>query len=136
MSADSPRHPTPAPSDERDDQVWALLAQAAPDPASPMFSRQIMRMVRMESRSEQPWWRRLMAPLAVSAATAACGIAIGFSLASSQQGAAPAVAVVEAPAAFPDSHGPLEPADDELVMTIADLTGDYSHLEVMMLLGL
>jgi hypothetical protein len=143
MSADFPHHTSPVPSDERDDQVWALLGEAAPQPAGAMFSRQIMRKIRMEAVDTQPWWRRLMAPLAVSAATAACGIVLGFSLASNQGETAlvasiHATTVVKAPANLL-ANGPsalLEPADDELVMTIADLTGDYSHLEVMMLLGL
>lgn len=144
MSADSPRHNSPVPSDERDDQIWALLGEAAPPLAGAMFSRQIMRTIRMQAHDPQPWWRRLIAPLAVSAATAACGIVIGFSYASNQGDTTTAVAMqhsahaVEAPAnlRLNSPQAPLEPADDELVMTIADLTGDYSHLEVMMLLGL
>jgi|GEM_PF-3833580 len=143
MSAEFPRPNSPVPSDERDDQIWALLGEAAPQPAGAMFSRQIMRKIRVEAVDTQPWWRRLMAPLAVSAATAACGIVIGFSLASKQDETSPMASIHSAPVVKAPANlmlggpgTPLEPADDELVMTIADLTGDYSHLEVMMLLGL
>lgn len=103
-----------------------------------MFSRQVMRTIRMQSHVQQPWWRRLVGPLAIGAATAACGIAIGFSFLSNQ-GSAPtgaASARVETPTAAGANLAVTEPSDDEMVMTIADLTGDYSHLEVMMLLGL
>jgi hypothetical protein len=139
MSANHSRqHPTP-PS-EGDDSVWGLLEQAPPPVAGPMFSRQVMRTIRMDShRGEKSWWRRLVAPLAVSTATAVGGIILGFAVASHELGdpGARVVQPVESPAPAVADAGYRIPADDdELVMTIADLTGDYSHVEVLMLLGL
>jgi len=151
MSDSSRSTPLP-PDDELDDPLWALLAQVPPPPADPMFSRQVMRAIRVDHQPSLPWWRRLLSPIAVSTATAACGIILGFSFAFLQQPDhaapntashspdTPALPIASIPATQPadfDIH-PLELYDspNQLVATIAEHSQDYSNVQVLVLLGL
>lgn len=65
--------------DHRDkDPVWDLLDQASAPKAGPMFARNVMREIRLAEQSPAPWWRRLLAPipLTAGAVTAAAAFAI------------------------------------------------------------
>lgn len=141
MASNPSRNQLTPPDDERDDALWDLLGQVPAAQAGPMFSRQVMRKIRLGSHASQPWWRRLFSPVALSTAAAACAVAIGLVVAFHGEPAATTVASQPDAASLVGIEGLVEndavPADDdELVMTVADLTGDYSHMDALMLLGL
>ncbi len=65
------------------DAVWELLEKAPTKQAGPMFSRNVMRAIRLEDLEENaadsaPWWKKIFAPkpaLAFGAmGAAACGL--------------------------------------------------------------
>ena len=65
--------------DDNNDKVWELLDNASQQEASPLFSRNVMRAVRLEeAESSTPWWKMLtnMKALVSVGAVAACAIAV------------------------------------------------------------
>lgn len=65
--------------DDNNDKVWELLDNASQQEASPLFSRNVMRAVRLEeAASSTPWWKMLtnMKALVSVGAVAACAIAV------------------------------------------------------------
>jgi hypothetical protein len=68
MSADHP-------NDREDDPVWTLLDKAPPAKAGSFFSRNVMREIRLAAHTPAPWWKRLLAPLPLSAGAVAAAAA-------------------------------------------------------------
>jgi len=65
--------------DDNNDKVWELLDNASQQEASPLFSRNVMRAVRLEeAESSTPWWKMFtnMKALVSVGAVAACAIAV------------------------------------------------------------
>lgn len=60
------------------DPVWDLVDQSAPRQAGPLFSRNVMREIRVAEQPSVPWWKRLLAsrPLMASSLAAAAAVAI------------------------------------------------------------
>lgn len=59
------------------DPVWDVVDQAQPPEASPLFSRNVMREIRL-LEAPTPWWKRFLAskPLIASSLAAAAAVAI------------------------------------------------------------
>ena len=60
-------------NDQDNDPVWKLLEHASEQKAGPMFSRDVMRSVRLEP--QKTWWQKLLQPAPVMGgltAAAAC----------------------------------------------------------------
>ena len=53
------------PELEREDEVWDLLGKASQEEASPMFSRNVLRAIRIEEEEAKEanvsWWQRIFA---------------------------------------------------------------------------
>jgi hypothetical protein len=60
------------------DPVWDLVDRAHPQEASPLFSRNVMREIRLAEHSPAPWWKRLLTsrPLIASSLAAAAAVSI------------------------------------------------------------
>ena len=65
-------------NDRDNDPVWNLLDQAPAPKVGPLFARNVMREIRLGEQSPAPWWKRLLAPvpLTAGAVTAAAAFAI------------------------------------------------------------
>ena len=65
-------------NDHDQDPVWDLLDQSPPREAGPLFSRNVMREIRLAGEKATPWWKRLLAPrpLLASSLAAAAAVAI------------------------------------------------------------
>lgn len=76
------------------DPAWDLLGKASKQEASEMFSRNVLRSIRLEEQEATPWWKRLLtpAPIVGTLATAAACVALIISSQSTAPEAAPAVA--------------------------------------------
>ncbi|MGJ8671349.1 hypothetical protein [Rubritalea sp.] len=66
---------------ENNDPVWKLLDHASEQKASSLFSRDVMRDIRLEEQESQSWWKKLLspAPIVGTLATAAACIALVLS---------------------------------------------------------
>ncbi len=60
------------------DPTWDLLNKASKQEASEMFSRNVLRSIRLEEQEAAPWWKRLLspAPIVGTLATAAACVAL------------------------------------------------------------
>lgn len=60
------------------DPAWDLLGKASKQEAGEMFSRNVLRSIRLEDQEASPWWKRLLspAPIVGSLATAAACVAL------------------------------------------------------------
>lgn len=66
----------PDPMSEKD-PVWDLLAQASEQKASPMFSRDVMRSIRLEEqKASSTWWKALFTPTTAVATIAVTCLAL------------------------------------------------------------
>ena len=66
--------------DPENDPVWDLLGNASKQEANPMFSRDVMRSIRLDEQDSVSWWQRILrpAPIFGSLATAAACVALVF----------------------------------------------------------
>lgn len=66
--------------DPENDPVWDLLGNASQQEAGPMFSRDVMRSIRLEQQQAPAWWQRILrpAPVVGTLATAAACVALVF----------------------------------------------------------
>jgi len=68
-------------NDRDNDPVWTLVDQARTAKAGPLFARNVMREIRLGEQSPTPWWKRLIAPVPLTAgALAATAFAILMSI--------------------------------------------------------
>jgi hypothetical protein len=76
------------------DPAWDLLDKASKQEASPMFSRNVLRAIRLEEQEATPWWKRSLtpAPIVGTLATAAACVALIISTPSTAPETAPSVA--------------------------------------------
>ena len=76
------------------DPAWELLGKASKQEASPMFSRNVLRSIRLEEQEATPWWKRLLTPTPIVAtlATAAACVAFIISTQSTTPETAPTIA--------------------------------------------
>jgi hypothetical protein len=80
------------------DPAWDLLGKASKQEASPMFSRNVLRAIRLEEQEATPWWKRSLTPapivgtLATATAAAAACVALIISTPSTAPETAPSVA--------------------------------------------
>ena len=100
---------------EDDEQLWDVLGRAAEYKLSPFFARNILREVRLESRSvegRRAWlsWRRLLPASAVLAATVAGILALQHPLKPQSQ-----------PRGDVDVVAKIDPQDYEVVADLDDL---------------
>lgn len=54
-----------------DDPVWNLLDEAPPAKAGPLFARNVLREIRLSGESPAPWWKRILAPVPLTAGAVA-----------------------------------------------------------------
>lgn len=76
------------------DPAWDLLGKASKQEASEMFSRNVLRSIRLEEQETTAWWKRLFTPapiVATLATTAAC-VALIISTQTTTPEAAPTIA--------------------------------------------
>lgn len=74
-------HPDFDSQDEQrleNDEVWELLQNSPSPQASPLFSRNIMRDIRLDESSSQSFWARFSWPRLIFPAALTVLIAIGF----------------------------------------------------------
>lgn len=66
--------------EENNDPVWDLLNNASEQKAGPMFSRDVMRNIRLEKQDTSSWWERILrpAPIAGTLAVATACVALVF----------------------------------------------------------
>jgi hypothetical protein len=64
--------------DRDNDPVWDLLDQAPTPKAGPLFARNVMREIRIGEDSPAPWWRRLLAPVPLTAGAVAAAAAFAI----------------------------------------------------------
>ncbi len=64
--------------EDNNDPVWDLLNKASDQKAGPMFSRDVMRSIRLEEQDASSWWSKLLRPTPVlgTLATAAACVAL------------------------------------------------------------
>lgn len=76
------------------DPAWELLGKASKQEASPMFSRNVLRSIRLEEQEATPWWKRLLtpAPIVATLATAAACVALIISTQSTTPETVPTIA--------------------------------------------
>ena len=76
------------------DPAWDLLGKASKQEASPMFSRNVLRSIRLEEQEPNPWWKRLLtpAPIVGTLATAAACVALIISSPSTAPEVTPSIA--------------------------------------------
>ncbi|MEO1857212.1 MAG: hypothetical protein ABGY95_07615 [Rubritalea sp.] len=81
------------------DPAWDLLGKASKQEASPMFSRNVLRAIRLEEQEATPWWKRLLtpAPIVGTLAAAAACVALIISTPSTAPETAPSVATHQQP---------------------------------------
>lgn len=58
------------------DPAWDLLGKASKQEASPMFSRNVLRAIRLEEQEATPWWKRLLTPAPIVGTLAAACVAL------------------------------------------------------------
>ena len=115
------------------DPVWDLVDRAQPPEASPLFSRNVMREIRVLGDYSVPWWKRLLTskPLIASGLAAAAAVAILISvnngnptpgLANSNPVAEPAIAALD------------EELDQELLIAAANDPSLFSDEQLLALL--
>ena len=79
-----------APDEDRvveDDPVWDLVDRAAPRAAGALFTRNVMREVRLASERSLPWWKQLITPKPILAGSlAAVTVAILITVDSDEPG--------------------------------------------------
>ena len=82
------------------DPAWDLLGKASKQEASEMFSRNVLRSIRLEAQETIPWWKRLLtpAPIVATLATAAACVALIISTPSTTPETVPS-SVVHQPTA-------------------------------------
>ena len=78
--------------DHRDhDPVWDLLDKAPAPKAGPMFARNVMREIRVAEEVATPWWKRLLAPVPLTAGAVAAAAAFAIIVAVNQPGDTPTI---------------------------------------------
>ena len=82
------------------DAVWNLLDEASPTEASPRFTADTLRRVRLEASSPAPWWKRLLSPKPLIASAATTAAALAF-VATFPEQPSPAAPQVQAPTPAP-----------------------------------
>jgi len=112
------------------DAVWKLLDEARPVVASPRFSDNVMRAIRLEE-APSPWWKRFALPLSLgglTAATAAIALTVHAVFL-----AAPAVntEVAKVTPAEVSFEGVQEAADSEVLVAAADHLDKFSDTELV-----
>jgi hypothetical protein len=65
-------------NEEQNDPVWNLLENASEQKASPMFSRDVMRSIRLEAQETTPWWEKLLSPAPVFGTLATAAACVAF----------------------------------------------------------
>jgi len=75
------------------DPAWDLLGKVSKQEASPMFSRNVLRSIRLEEQETTVWWKRLLtpAPIVAALATAAACVALIISTQTTNLEVAPTV---------------------------------------------
>ncbi len=114
------------------DPVWKFLDHAPPTTAGPRFVERTVRAARLTGQS-QPWWQRLYAPAplaSLTAAIAACVVAVVGSLHQTPAPAAPTTALHSQQAAEIQDI-----AESETLLAAADQLDDFSDTELVSLIG-
>jgi hypothetical protein len=117
------------------DPVWDLVDRAQPLEANPLFSRNVMREIRLAEDSAIPWWKRLLAskPLVASSLAAVAAVAILVSVNTNSPATNSGLTGVE-----PGQEAPLaelnEELDQELLMAAAEDPSLFSDEQLLALL--
>jgi hypothetical protein len=117
------------------DPVWDLVDRAQPLEANPLFSRNVMREIRLAEDSAIPWWKRLLAskPLVASSLAAVAAVAILVSVNTNSPTTNGGLTGIE-----PGQEAPLaelnEELDQELLMAAAEDPSLFSDEHLLALL--
>lgn len=117
------------------DPVWDLVDRAQPQEASPLFSRNVMREIRLAEHGPAPWWKRLLTsrPLIASSLAAATAVAILVSVKGS--GPADNSGLADLPPALDTPLAELhDELNQELLMAAAEDPSLFSDEQLLALL--
>ncbi|GHC59138.1 hypothetical protein AAFN60_12270 [Roseibacillus persicicus] len=131
---------SPAPEDfelSHDQELWDLLGNSTSDEASPLFSRNVMREIRLEeseATAKVPFWRALLTPRCLVPSAMALALVVAW----------PSLFGPEAETDAQASHSNELPAEvvesleisleSELLIAAADKPGLFSDEEVIAML--
>ncbi|NNM30555.1 MAG: hypothetical protein HKO57_13630 [Akkermansiaceae bacterium] len=120
------------PQDMEHDAVWQLVDQARPPEAGPTFVSNVMREIRLAGDAPGPWWKRLLAPVPLTAGALAAAAAVAI-MVSVNMGSAPDSPLTDAgaDAALADLASDL---DKELLITAAENPDLFSDAELLAML--
>lgn len=82
-----------------DDPVWDLLDKAPAPKAGPMFARNVMREIRLSEERSAPWWKRLLAPIPLTAGAVTAAAAFAIIVAANPPDDTPVADTPDAPGA-------------------------------------
>lgn len=121
----------PQTLDEKD-ALWQLLGESSPQQASPLFSRNILRKIRLQEEAK-PFWKKFFRPQFVLPVTAASLIALAcVPLLTSPDASSPETVsgslVTEQPSTL------VSYLDEELLLAAADEPSLFSDDEVIAML--
>ena len=135
-------------TDEQNDPSWDLLKYASQQEAGPMFSRDVLRAVRLSEEVKTPWWKSLLQAKAVlvSGALAVCALLfVPLMMDSTPQGHTPSGAVVQQPTEAIEQEVALSEADlliedddlaSEFIIALAESPEVFANEETFELIGL
>lgn len=117
--------------DEKD-ALWQLLEESPPQEASPLFSRNILREIRLDEEAK-PFWKKLLRPQFALPVTAAALIGIAFlPFLTSPEARSPAT--VSNPPVAEQPSTLVSYLDEELLLAAADEPTLFSDDEVIAML--
>ena len=116
------------------DPVWDVVDRAQPPEASPLFSRNVMREIRL-LEAPAPWWKRLLASKPLIASSLAAAAAVAILLAVNPSDPANGPGLVDGPVADPPTVAALhDELDQELLIAAAEDPGLFSDEQLLALL--
>jgi hypothetical protein len=132
----SPNSPTDFDPSLENDAVWNLLEEASPVEASPRFTDDTLRRIRLESEIPTPWWKSLLSPKPVIATlvTAAAAVVIVVSLPDQSPEVAEPVAKAAGPIPAEDWENLEDNLAHELLSGVAEDPSLLSDEEIVALL--
>jgi hypothetical protein len=119
------------------DAVWRLVDQHPAPKAGPTFVSDVMREIRLQPETPEPWWKRIWGPVPLTAGTLAAAAAVALMVYLSPDPQTPVAgpqdagdpALQEATLAELDSN-----LEEELLITAAEDPSLFSDEELLAML--
>jgi hypothetical protein len=117
------------------DPVWELVDQVEPAQASPLFSRNVLREIRLSEDRALPWWKRFLSskPLVASSLAGAAAVAILLSVGPDASSTDPSMAGGATTEEIPLAELS-EELDQELLIAAAEDPDLFSDEQLLALL--